>query len=331
MSNSDTSAAQQTSSASDPHRMPITAPVWLWAWLAAVATWGVTAMAIGFAGSVQVLVAAASFGAFFVIVALGQMYVVTLGPGNVDLSIPATMTLAGTVGLKLMDGQSGMIAAGVLAALACGVGVGLFNVALIRYVRIPPIIATLSSSFLFQSLAIWTNRGLRVKPPAVLSDLATGKISGIPIIAVLALVLSIVLHIVLTRTVFGRAVLAIGQNARAAELSGIAVKQTRLITYVLCATLASLCGVLLASFSGGAALNMGEEYLLSSIAVVVIGGTSVAGGRANIPGIWGASLFLFLVVSMLNTFGFGAGPRLLLTGAIIIAVIVLASGKSLRR
>lgn len=196
--------------------------------------------------------------------------------------------------------------------------------------RIPPIIAILSSSSIFQSLAIWTNRVLRVKPPVVLSELATGQVVGVPIVTVFALVLSLVLHIVLTRGLFGRAVLAIGQNARAAQLSGIAVERTRLITYLLCAVLSSICGVLLASFSGGAALNMGEEYLLSSIAVVVIGGISVAGGRANIPGIWGVSLFLFLVVSMLNTFGFGAAPRSFLTGVIIIAVIVLAIGRTVR-
>jgi ribose transport system permease protein len=96
---------------------------------------------------------------------------------------------------------------------------------------------------------------------------------------------------------------------------------------MLCAVLASVGGYLLASFSGGAALNMGTEYLLMSIAVVVIGGTAVAGGNSNIPGIWGASLFMFLVVSMLNTYGFGAGFRLILTGLIIIAVILVAGGR----
>jgi ribose transport system permease protein len=90
--------------------------------------------------------------------------------------------------------------------------------------------------------------------------------------------------------------------------------------------LAALCGFLLSCFSGGAALNMGAEYLLMSIAVVVIGGTSVAGGASNVPGLWGAALFMFLVVSMLNTYGLGAGVRLILTGLIIIAVIVAAGG-----
>jgi ribose transport system permease protein len=72
---------------------------------------------------------------------------------------------------------------------------------------------------------------------------------------------------------------------------------------------------------------MGAEYLLGSIAVVVIGGTSVAGGRASVPGIWGAALFMFLLVTMLNTFGASAGIRLVATGLIIIAVIAIAGGE----
>ena len=145
-------------------------------------------------------------------------------------------------------------------------------------------------------------------------------------IALLVVALSVVAHVVLIRTVYGRSVLAIGQNMRAAHLAGIKVERIRAATYLMCATLAGFCGFLLAGFSGGAALNMGEEYLLSSIAVVVIGGTSVAGGFANVPGLWGAALFLFLLVTMLNTFGASAGIRLVLTGLIIIGVIVAASG-----
>lgn len=113
---------------------------------------------------------------------------------------------------------------------------------------------------------------------------------------------------------------------RAAWLAGINVERIRFITYILSALLASICGLVLAGFSGGASLNMGEEYLLASIAVVVIGGSSVAGGNSNVPGIWGAALFLFLLVTMLNTLGVTAGVRLILTGLIIIAVITTAGG-----
>ena len=127
------------------------------------------------------------------------------------------------------------------------------------------------------------------------------------------------------------AFLAVGQNMRAAWLAGLNVDLTRFMTYVLSAFLAGVCGILLSGFSGGAALNMGEEFLLASIAVVVIGGTSVAGGRANVPGIWGAALFMYLLVTMLNTFGASAGIRLILTGVIIIAVIVIAGGEKEQR
>ena len=143
--------------------------------------------------------------------------------------------------------------------------------------------------------------------------------------ALVALTISVIAWVLLEKGIYGRWVSAIGQNMRAARLAGVPVDGVRFATYVLCAVLASLCGFLLSCFSGGAALNMGAEYLLTSIAVVVIGGTAVAGGFANVPGIWGASLFLFLVVSMLNTYGASAGVRLLLTGLIIIAVIIAAS------
>jgi ribose transport system permease protein len=298
---------------------------WLWAWVGALAVWLATATFTQGRGSTEVLSAAMTFGAFFVIVALGQMFVITLGPGNVDLSIPACMTLAGTVSMKTMSGEASMIPVGLLIALVIGAGVGIVNYALIRLLRIPPIIATLSSSFIFQSAAIWWNRGLRVKPPEALADFTTAKVAGFPVIALAVVLLAFAGHILLNRTIFGRGVVAIGQNMRAAHLAGVKVERIRAVTYVMCATLAGLCGYLLSAFSGGAALNMGEEYLLSSIAVVVIGGTSVAGGFANVPGLWGAALFLFLLVTMLNTFGAGAGVRLLLTGFIIIGVIVAAS------
>jgi ribose transport system permease protein len=137
--------------------------------------------------------------------------------------------------------------------------------------------------------------------------------------------------LVLHRTVYGRSVLAIGGNTRAADLAGIKVERIRFATYLLSAVLAALCGYLFSGFSGGSSLSMGEQYLLASIAVVVIGGTSVAGGNGNLPGLWGAALFLFLVQSMLNTYQLSAGLRYLATGLIIIGVITAAGGQKTSR
>ncbi|MGV1760742.1 ABC transporter permease [Rhizobium sp. A22-96] len=300
---------------------------WIWSFIAAILVWIVTVLFTGGASSVGLSQAALTFAAFSVIVGIGQMFVITLGPGNIDLSVPATMTLAGTIALKLMNVEDSMIVPGLLVSVLIGLGIGVGNYALIKLLRIPPIIATLSMSFIIQSAAIWSNRGLRIKPPEQLADFTTSGVLGIPNIALVALLLSALAWLLLEKTIYGRWISAIGQSMFAARMAGIPVDGTRLATYVLCAVLASICGYLLASFSGGAALNMGAEYLLMSIAVVIIGGTAVAGGDSNVPGIWGASLFMFLVVSMLNTYGFGAGPRLILTGFIIIAVILVAGGR----
>lgn len=307
--------------------MTLTEKPWMWAWIGTISVWAVIVSVSGFSAGTEVLTAAASFGTFFVLVAIGQMFVVTLGPGNVDLSIPACMTLASTVAMKVMNGSDAMLIPGFLIVVAIGLLIGTINFALIILLRIPPIIATLSSSFLYLSTAIWYNRGLRVKPPEALADFATGKIGVVPLLAIAVLILSIIMHFVLHRTYFGRSILAVGQNEKAAHLAGIPVERTRFMTYVMCAVLAAICGYFLAGFSGGAALNMGEEYLLMSIAVVVIGGTSVAGGFANLPGLWGAALFMFLLVTMLNTLGLSAGYRLILTGAIIVAVIAISGKK----
>lgn len=300
---------------------------WIWSWFAAFVVWFATILVTGGASTFGLSQAALTFAAFSIIVGIGQMFVITLGPGNIDLSVPATMTLAGTVALKLMDVDNAMIVPGLLVAVVIGIAVGIGNYALIKALRIPPIIATLSMSFIIQSTAIWTNRGLRIKPPSFLADFTTSSTLGIPNVAIIALVISLFAWFLLDRTIYGRWISAIGQSMPAARMAGIPVDGTRFATYVFCAVLASLAGYLLACFSGGAALNMGSEYLLMSIAVVVIGGTAVAGGDSNVPGIWGASLFMFLVVSMLNTYGLGAGIRLVMTGLIIISVILLAGGR----
>lgn len=303
---------------------------WIWAWLAAALAFGLTLALTSGRGAGELAYAALSFGAFATIVGLGQMLVITLGPGNVDLSIPATMTLAATLALKAMGTEPGTALLGLGVAIGVGLAAGGANFALIYLLRLPPIIATLAASLIYQSLAIWSNRGLRIKPPPGLADFATGRFLGLPNVAWVALFLSLAVWIALERSVWGRWLLATGQNMRAARFASVPVELVRASTYVTVALFAGLAGYLIASFSGGAALNMGTEYLLMSIAVVVIGGTSIAGGYSNVPGVFGAALFMFLVVSMLNSYGAAAGIRNVLTGAIIIGIVIVASTRRMR-
>src|SRR5438067_5802371 len=303
-----------------------TAKPWIWSFLGALLVWlAAIAFTRGY-GASGMITAALSLAVFSVIVGAGQMFVITLGPGNVDLSLPANIGLASAVAMKVMDGSDAMVAVGILAAVASGVAIGMLNYLLIRALRIPPIIATLSMSFIIQSVDISYGRGLQIKPPPGFADFTNWLILGVPILAVGTVLFTAAAAIVLHRTVYGRSVLAIGQNIRAAWLAGIPVERIRFATYALCGALGGLNGALLAGYFRGASVDIGNEYLLTSIAVVVIGGTSVAGGRANVPGLWGAALFLVLLLTMLNTFGVSAGIRLVTTGLIIIAVIMIAGG-----
>ncbi|MCF6123390.1 ABC transporter permease [Mesorhizobium sp. M7A.F.Ca.CA.001.07.2.1] len=304
---------------------------WIWSFIGALLVWLATIAFTGGYGAGGMVTAALSLAVFTVIVGVGQMFVITLGPGNVDLSLPANIGLASAVAMKVMDGNDSMIVVGLLAALACGAAIGAANYLLIWALRIPPIIATLSASFIIQSIDISYGRGLQIKPPPGFADFANRQILGIPVLAILTVLFTIGAAIALQRMIYGRSVLAIGQNIRAAWLAGVNVGRIRFLTYTLSGALGGIDGALLAGYFRGANVDIGNEYLLASIAVVVIGGTSVAGGKANVPGVWGAALFLVLLLTMLNTFGVSAGVRLLLTGLIIVGVITAAGGQKAPR
>jgi len=309
----------------------IVARPWIWSFAGALLVWLAAILFTRGYGAGGMLTAALSLAVFTVVVGVGQMFVITLGPGNVDLSLPANIGLASAVAMTVMAGDDGRVALGLLAALGCGFAVGVVNYLLIRALQIPPIIATLSASFVIQSIDISFGRGLQIKPPPGFADFTNIQLLGIPILAILAVVFTVAAGVLLQRTIYGRSVLAIGQNMRAARLAGIRVGWVRFATYALSGTLGGLDGALLAGYFRGANVDIGNEYLLASIAVVVIGGTSVAGGKANVPGIWGAALFLVLLLTMLNTFGVSAGVRLVLTGFIIVAVITAAGGQKALR
>lgn len=299
---------------------------WIWSYIGALVVWLAAITFTGGYGAGGMITAALSLAAFMVIVGIAQMFIITLGPGNIDLSLPANIGLASAVAMKTMGGSDAMIAVGLLAALGSGAAVGIANYGLIRLLRIPPIIATLSSSFIILSIDISYGRGLQIKPPPGFAAFTNVQIFGVPILAIIVILFAIASGIALQRLIYGRSVLAIGQNPRAAWLAGISVQKISLLTYLFSGMLGGITGALLAGYFRGASVDIGNEYLLMSIAVVVIGGTSVAGGKANVPGIWGASLFLVLLLTMLNTFGVSAGVRLLLTGLIIVGVITAAGG-----
>lgn len=294
---------------------------WTLNFAAALLIWGLTLVASGGRGGAETLTVALAFSIFTVLAGTGQMFVIAAGPGNIDLSIPAVMTLAAYLSMGAMDGSAALLPVGLAIAIGVGVLAGAGNLILIRTLRIPPIIATLALSFMVTSLANNAGGEATIKPPDALAAFTVLRVGGVQIVLVLALLLSAAMQVVIARTIFGRQLLALGQNDRAAALTGIDVWRIRLACYCLCGAFAGLTGFLLSGFSGGAMLNMGGNYLMESVAVVVLGGTSIAGGRANAIGIWGAALFFNLLTTMINAFHLAEGWRFICTGAIILLVI----------
>jgi ribose transport system permease protein len=301
---------------------------WIWSYIGAVVVWlAAIAFTRGY-GAGGMLTGALALAAFSVLAGIAQMFVITLGPGNVDLSLPANIGLASAISMKVMAGSDQLIWLGLAAALGSGILIGFANYLLIRLLRIPPIIATLSASFIIQSIGISYGRGLQIKPPPAFADFTTALFLSLPVLSLATVVFTMVMGLILHRTVFGRGVLATGQNPRAAWLAGVPVERTRAATYTLSGALGGINGALLAGYFRGSSLEIGDEYLLVSIACVVIGGTSVLGGKANVIGLWGSALFLVLLQTMLNTFGVSAGIRLLVTGLVILGVILAAGGQN---
>jgi len=270
--------------------------------------------------------ASIGFSSFLIMVGLGQMLVITNGPGNIDLSIPYTIALTGSVALKVTGGLDSGIFLGIVAGLAAGSAVGVFNFILIRYGLIPPMIATLASSFIVRTFTIVFFRGMLIKPPAGLAHFVNIKVLQLPVLFILMVFFSVFMHFILTKTSYGRGIQAIGQNTKAAYLSGVEVNRYKLMTFTLSGLFAGMAGILLASYTGGATLGMGSDYQSNSIAVVVIGGTSIAGGDSNVQGIIGASILLYLITNFLNISGYGASIRSIVTGVVIVGIII-ATGK----
>lgn len=299
-------------------------------WFLAVTAALLVYLAIGFgsgAGAASaVLPVALNFAALFVIVGIGQMFVISFGPGNIDLSIPMVMTLSAYIATGQMDASSNEgVISGIMLGLTAGAGFGFLNGMLIRTFSIPPMITTLATGLIAQSAAFVVASNGITKPAMILSEMTSGRVFGIPIVAIFVGSISLLIAYVIRRSILARSIFACGQSKRAAYLSGIKVERVLLINYTICGLFAGLGGVLVAGFQGGASLNMASEYLVISIAVVVLGGTPITGGRANVTGLWGAAIFLFLITSLLNSHQVSYGMRNVLTGALILLVLVISS------
>lgn len=308
----------------------MSAPPWTWALLGSMGLWALlglfTAGGLGSLGGVMVS------AALLAVVALGQTFVVSTGNGAVDLSVPSVITLSAFVATQTIAGADERIPLGLGLALAIGAGVGLTNAFAVAWLRVPPIIATLAVGYILTSATLVYNRSFTtfaISP--LLTFVVSGRVVGVPMVLVLLLLLALLAAYALNRTVWGRQLLAVGQNPQAAHLAGVRLGPTLSGAYLVSGLLAALAGVLLSARVGGAFLDLGAPYLLQSVGAVVVGGTSILGGRATVVGTLLGSLFLVMVVTTMQALRLPSGLQDVVQGGLIVLVLALAVGLPRRR
>ncbi|WP_127902413.1 ABC transporter permease [Solirhodobacter olei] len=297
---------------------------WIWSALAVLILWIVLSVVTSrfSLGSLSGILLSASFLA---IVGLGQMFVVTTGRGNIDLSIPSVLTLNAYLALLTVRGHDGRLALGVAVALGVGLVVGLINAGLVVKLRIPAIIATLASGYVLATATLLANGmipGFAVSP--LLKAIVGARVEGLPVMALIAAACVGLAALVLRFTGYGQMLIAVGQNREAARLAGIPAGRVIGIAFLISSVMASLTGLLLGAYVGGAFLEMGQPYLLQSIAAVVVGGTLIFGGSATALGTFVASVLLILIVTTMQIMGLPPGAQDMVQGVVVILVLALA-------
>jgi len=298
---------------------------WIWSYAAALVAWVATGVIArqGFFGTIT-----STFGLvpFLVLVGIGQMMVITLGNGHIDLSIPNVLTLSAFVSTGVMNGGNGSIMLGFLVPIGIALLVAALNSFIILVLRVPPIVATLSVGLVIQSAVLVYAGGLTAGPDPGLVSFTRYQVFGLSLLGILSVLVALGAGFVLFRTSFGRSLQAVGQKVEAARLTGLSVNTVILSSYAIAALSAAVTGILLGAFSTPN-LDLGSQYLLNSIAVVVLGGSLIAGGRSNVTGIWGSSLFLLLLLTFLNVAGTSVAVQNIVKGLLIIMVLVLVGAK----
>jgi ribose transport system permease protein len=264
-----------------------------------------------------------------IILACGQLFVIA--GGGFDLSMGSLVTLTVLGGSMLAGGNPDNTVWTIAILYAIGLAVGVINGLIVTVLKVPSIIATLGMLLSLNGAALmWSGGAPRGYLPDNFRALGRLVFQDIPIIGILPLsviILSVLVAVaawLLHGTVFGRQVLAVGDNPRAAELSGIRVGATRMLVFVVSALSAVTAGVLLGGFAG-VSTSVGQGLELQAISACVLGGAQLMGGRGTVVGAVAGALSLFALFTLLNLLGLPQSLRETAQGVILIAAVALSA------
>ena len=268
--------------------------------------------------------------AFLGIIASGLMVVILLG--HIDLSIPWVVTVGGIAATAVAGWWDGpWTALGVPVALACGGLVGLANGVGVAFLRIPSMVFTLGMNAVVQGLVVMYTGGNAPPDRAtpILQWLAVRDTFHVPNAVIVWAAIGALVILALNRTPFGRYVYAIGNNERVTYLSGIRTRMVLIAAFVISGCCSAFAGAMLAGYAGKAYQAMGDPYLLPAIAAVVLGGTSILGGRGTYLGTVAGVILITILESILSVMQIPDSMRQLIYGGMII-VMMLVYGRDQR-
>jgi ribose transport system permease protein len=261
---------------------------------------------------------------FLGLVATGMMLIILLG--HIDLSVPWVLTVGGMMSTAAVSWGGAWEYLAIPFGILCGAVFGAANGIGVAYLRIPAMIFTLGINAVAQGLMVLRTGGFapQDRASAAMRFIATDRIVlGIPMAVLVWAMVGVAVVFLLTRTSFGRAVYAIGNSERAAYLSGADTRRVIFLAFVISGGLAGFAGVLLAGYSTNAFQSMGDPYLLPAIAAVVLGGTSILGGRGSYLGTVAGVILITLLQSILSVVQMPEAGRQIIYGAVIVAMLLL--------
>ena len=268
---------------------------------------------------------------FLGIVAIGQTLVIMTG--GIDLSVGALITMGNVFICMFMDGLDVNNFLGFGAVLLLGLGFGLLSGLGVTLLRISPLVMTLAVGSLVTGVTLIFSQGApKGLASPLLRQIGVGFfLDSVPIIVVIWVVLSILTIVLLGSTVYGRNLIYAGANEKASVFSGVNVKLVKTITYVISGMTAVLAGAFMAGYTQTAFLGIGNEYVMWSITAVVIGGTSLMGGKGSYLGTIAGAILLVLLESILTLVRVPEAGRRIATGLIILIMITIYFRKSSKR
>lgn len=261
-------------------------------------------------------------GFFLVVLSYGQGLVIL--SGGLDLSLPATITLGGILATSWV-GANNPDAWYLLPVvlMICGL-VGLLSGIGVVWLKVPPFIMTMAMSIIVASALLgYTGGTPRGAAPTAAVALMKTEVLGLPMPMIVLVAFVLLGWVFQSRSIYGRYLYAIGTNLDAARIAGVPVTSMQILPYVISAMCAGFVGIALVGYSSGATLRMGDDFLLPSIAAVVIGGSSILGGRGTNLGTAGGAILLTTLGTIISALGMEFGLRTVIEGSIVLFALLL--------